>query len=131
MEYTIENERLNNIVFNFLESYFKNEEINYTHPYDGYEDEDGDEVEGENPNVIEYYIGDYDEDKLLFRLYFKGYWTGTNATADKRRNESPIISIMDENLEDTLDGMFNDEIWANGFKIWFKRKLDIDINRIR
>lgn len=38
---------------------------------------------------------------------------------------------MDENLEDTLDGMFNDEIWANGFKIWFKTKFDIDINRIR
>jgi hypothetical protein len=124
MEYTIENERLNNIVFNFLESYFGNDEINYLHPYDN-------DFDGENPNVIEYYIGEYDEDKLLFRLYFEGYWTGTNATADKRRNESPILSITDENLEDTLDGMFNDEIWANGFKIWFKTKFDIDINRIR
>lgn len=131
MEYKIKEEKLNGLVVNFLESYFKNEEINYTHPYDNYEDEDGDEVEGENPNVIEYYIGDYDEDKLLFRLYLKGYWTGKSTTADKRRNESPLISIMDENLEDTLDGMFNDEIWANGFKIWFKTKFDIDINRIR
>lgn len=131
MEYKIKEEKLNGLVVNFLESYFKNEEINYTHPYDNYEDEDGDYVEGENPNVIEYYIGDYDEDKLLFRLYFKGYWTGKNEIAYKRRIESPLISIMDENLEDTLDGMFNDEIWANGFKIWFKTKFDIDINRIR
>lgn len=85
MEYKIKEEKLNGLVVNFLESYFKNEEINYTHPYDNYEDEDGDEVEGENPNVIEYYIGDYDEDKLLFRLYLKGYWTGKSTTGQEKK----------------------------------------------
>jgi len=88
MEYKIEENRINNLVFDFLENYFKNDEIKYANPHDIYRDEWGDEVEGENPNIIDYYIGDYYEDDLLFRIYLKDYWTGTNSTADKRRSES-------------------------------------------
>ena len=99
MEYKIEENRINNLVFDFLEDYFKSDEILYHHPYDQYRDEWGDEVEDENPNVIEYYIGDYYDEDLLFKLYFKDYWTGSNATADKRRSESPLLTIMDNDLD--------------------------------
>jgi hypothetical protein len=132
MEYKIEENRINKLVFDFLEDYFKNDEIHYHHPYDQYRDEWGDEVEGENPNVIEYYIGDYYEDDLLFRLYFKDYWTGTNSTADKRRSESPLLTITDNNLENSLDGMFSEQkVWEEGLKIWFTYKFDLKVNRVR
>jgi hypothetical protein len=132
MEYKIEENRINNLVFDFLEDYFKSDEIHYHNPYDQYRDEWGDEVEGENPNVIEYYIGDYYEDDLLFRLYFKDYWTGTNSTADKRRSESPLLTIADNDLEDSLNGMFSEQkVWEEGFKVWFTHKFDLKINRIR
>ena len=132
MEYKIEENRINKLVFDFLEDYFKSDEILYLHPFDQYIDDDGDEVEGENPNVIEYYIGDYYDDDLLFRLYFKDYWTGTNAAGDKRRSESPLLTITDNNLENSLDGMFSEQkVWEEGLKIWFTHKFDLKINRIR
>jgi hypothetical protein len=41
MEYEINQNRLNEVVIKFLENYFKNEEINYFHPYDYFVDEEG------------------------------------------------------------------------------------------
>ena len=132
MEYKIEENRINKLVFDFLEDYFKSDEILHLHPYDLYRDEWGDEVEGENPNAIEYYIGDYHEENSLFRLYLRDYWTGTNATADKRRSQSPLLTILDEKLENSLNGMFQDiSVWEEGFKVWFNHKFDLKINIIR
>jgi hypothetical protein len=130
MKFIIMENRLNNLVFNFLEEYFKDQEFNYSHPYGHFTDEDGVEVEGEDPNAIEYYVGDYYEDDVTFRLYLEKYWTGTNATADKRRSESPLLTIMDTGLEVSLDAMFGNK-WENGFKLWFKDNFNQDVNRVR
>ena len=132
MEYEIAQERLNKLVYDYIEGYFKNDEINYSHPYDQYRDEWGDEVEGENPNVIEYFIGDYYEEDLLFRLYFEDYWTGSNSTADKRKSESPLLTILSNKFEESLNSMFNDiAFWEDGFKLWFVEKFDLKIKRVR
>lgn len=132
MEYEIDKERLNKLVSDYIDNYFRNQEINYSHPYDQYRDEWGDEVEGENPYVIEYFIGDYYEEDLLFRLYFKEYWTGTNSTADKRRSQSPLVTILNQEFEESLNTMFNDVMfWEDGFKMWFNEKFDLKINRVR
>lgn len=133
MKYEIDKDRLNKLVFDFIDSYFKNDKINYIHPFDtNYRDEWGDEDGGENPNVIEYFIGDYYEEDMLFRLYFKEYWTGTNSTADRRRSQSPLVTILNEKFEETLNSMFNDILfWEDGFKMWFNYKFDLKINRVR
>lgn len=130
MKFLIMENRLNQLVFQYLEEYFKNEEFNYFHPYNIYTDDDGNEVEGEDPNVIEYYIGDYNEDDTTFRLYFEKYWTGDNDTAKKRKEESPLLTITDDNLEESLDSMFGDK-WVDGFKMWFKDKFNLEVNRVR
>lgn len=133
MEYEINKERLNKLVYEYIDSYFKNNEIKYAHPYDtNYRDEWGDDDGGENPNVIEYFIGDYYEEDLLFRVYFEDYWTGSNSTADKRRSQSPLLTILNEKFEETLNSMFHDiNFWGDGLKLWFVEKFDLKIKRVR
>lgn len=133
MDYEIDKDRLNKLVSDYIDNYFRNQEINYSHPFDtNYRDEWGDEDGGENPYVIEYFIGDYYEEDLLFRLYFKEYWTGTNSTAEKRRSQSPLVTILNGEFEESLNTMFNDiTFWEDGFKMWFNKKFDLKINRVR
>jgi hypothetical protein len=134
MEYTIEGSRINELVVNFIDDYLKNVEINYSHPWDHFVDDDGNYVEGENPSVIYYYEGDdeNDDDAGLFRLYFKDYWTGTNPTADRRRSESPLLTVFSNGLENALNGMFGKpHVWEEGMKLWFVRRFDIKVKRVR
>jgi len=130
MDFMIDENKLDGVVGKFLDRYFKDEEINYTHPYDVmFDEETGGHYEGENPEVLIYYIGDYDEDDYLFKIYFEGYWSNTTEAGQKRISESPLLT-MDDELYNTLDGMFGDN-WKQGFRKWFKNKYDIEVNKIR
>jgi hypothetical protein len=130
MDFMIDENKLDSVVGEFLDQYFKNIEIKYIHPYSIYTNDYGIDVEGENPYVIDYYIGNYDEDKLLFRVYLEDYWSKKTEAGKKRIEQSPILTLMDENLENNLDGMFNN-LWENGIRVWFESKFGIKIKRVR
>jgi len=134
MDYEISENKINKIVFDYIENYLKNVEINYSHPWDHFVDDDGNYVESENPSVIYYYEGDDESDDAagLFRLYFKDYWTSTNPNADKRRSESPLLTVYSNGLESALNGMFGKpHVWEEGMKLWFVKKFDIQVKRVR
>lgn len=125
MDFMIDENKLDSVVGKFLDQYFKNIEIKYIHPRTAYTN-----FEEENPNVIDYYTGIYNEDELLFRLYLEDYWSKETDAGKKRIEQSPILTLMDENLENNLDGMFNN-LWENGVRVWFETKFGIKIKRIR
>jgi hypothetical protein len=132
MKFIIKESKLNKFVIDFLNNIIDLNELNYFHPYDTYEDDNGDYVKGKNPNVIDFYYGDYNEDDVIFRLYDKGYWTGQSIMGDKRRNESPILTFMNDNIPDNLNGMFGDNgEWHEGFKEWFRTNFNHNIKTIR
>lgn len=132
MKFIIKESKLDKFVIDFLNNTIDLNELNYFHPYDTYEDDNGDYVEGENPNVIDFYYGDYNEDDIIFRWYDKGYWTGQNVMGDRRRNESPILTFMDDAIPNNLNGMFGDNgEWHEGFKKWFRKNFNHDIKTIR
>jgi hypothetical protein len=130
MEYEINQNRLNEVVIKFLENYFKNEEINYFHPYDYFVDEEGNHFEGLDPNKVIFYMGKYDEDDVLFYWYGVGYWTGNNPTGDIRRSSSPMLSV-EVPIENLLDEMFGEKIWHSGIKTWFESKFPYKVKTVR
>ena len=116
MKFIIKESKLNKFVIDFLNNIIDLNELNYFHPYDTYEDDNG----------------DYNEDDIIFRWYDKGYWTGQSIMGDKRRNESPILTFMNDNIPDNLNGMFGDNgEWHEGFKEWFRTNFNHNIKTIR
>jgi hypothetical protein len=130
MEYEINQNRLDEVVIKFLDNYFKNEEINYYHPYSHFVDEEGNLFEGEDPNHVTFYVGDYDEDKYLFSWYDVGFWTSNNPTGDIRRSSSPMLSV-EIPIENLLNDMFGKKIWYSGIKTWFESKFPYKVKTVR
>jgi hypothetical protein len=130
MEYEINQNRLDEVVIMFLENYFKNEEIHYFHPYDHFVDEEGNYFDGPDPNKVLFYMGDYNEDEALFYWYDVGYWTSNNPPADRRRSNSPMLSV-EVPIENTLNEMFGKTIWHSGLKTWFESKFPYKVKTVR
>ena len=129
MKYIIKESKINDLVINFLNQMYDVDKMNYHHPYDTFV-ENGEWVEGENSDLCDFYIGDYNENEGLFRWYGKGYWTGQNEIGDRRRNESPILSFMNDDEYDILQGMFG-ENWKPAFKMWFENNFNYPVKTVR
>jgi hypothetical protein len=118
MEYVITESRLNQTVKNFLNSTLDVENINWTFIIDdwGNEQDDG----------IVFYLGDYLDDEVIFRLYNEDYWSGAS---DYLKPLSPMLYIEDQGLLNSLEGYFNDA-WKEGFKEWFFETFNIPVKTI-
>ena len=119
MKYIITENKLNDIILNFINNYYNVDEI-HSNPY---HDEDG------NPtaNSIEYYLGDYYVDyEEVFRLYNEGYWT---EPGDFRKKLSPILMIENEDFVSHLNSMFHDK-WKPVFKEWFEKNFGEEVKTI-
>lgn len=120
MKYLITENKLNDIIHNFIDNYYDVNEI-HSNPF---HDEDG------NPTdvAIEYYLGDYqgEFEEDLFRLYNEGYWLDTD---DFRKKLSPILMIEDNDFVYNLNSMFQDK-WKPVFKEWFEQNFGEKIKTI-
>jgi len=118
MNYLITENKLNNIILNFINNYYDVNEINYNPLHD----DDG------NPtnDAIEYYIGDYLESDEVFRLYNKTYWLKPD---DYRIELSPMLMIEDDNFVTNLNSMFGDR-WKPIFKDWFEENFGEKVKTI-
>ena len=119
MKYIITENKLNDIILNFINNYYNVDEI-HSNPY---HDEDG------NPtaNSIEYYLGDYYVDyEEVFRLYNEGYWT---EPGDFRKKLSPILMIENGDFVSHLNSMFHDN-WKPVFKEWFEENFGEKVKTI-
>ena len=113
------NEKLEKRIIDFINSYIDTTQIHFTHEYEEYVDEDGDEVEGENPYYAYFYIGDFDSnDEPLFVWFDKGYFNPYTEKGRERIEQCPMLTIKDKNFSNALNGLFNDR-WKEPFKMWF------------
>ena len=118
MRFVISENRLNDIILNFINNYYDVDEI-HSNPF---HDEDG------NPtnDAIEYYLGDWGDGEEVFRLYNESYWTNPD---DFRKKLSPILMIENEDFISHLNSMFQDK-WKPVFKEWFKENFGEEIKTI-
>jgi hypothetical protein len=122
MKLIITENRLHNLILNYIEEAYPVDEINYTEGHD--------DLGNPDDSSYTFYIGDYDEDFDIFRWYSKDYWEGDNIeVVNQRIEESPILSFSDSNEFNKLNGMFGDK-WEPVFKVWFKENFGLDIKTI-
>jgi hypothetical protein len=123
MKLIITENKLNNLILNYIEDMFPVNEINYTE----FEDENG------NPDdsAYSFYIGDYDDgEETIFRWYGKEYWRGDDTEILRHRIErSPVLFFEDSNNIDKLNAMFGDK-WEPVFKQWFDEHFGLEINKV-
>ena len=118
MRFVISENRLNDIILNFINNYYDVDEI-HSNPF---HDEDG------NPtnDGIEYYTGNWGDGEEAFRLYNKNYWVNQD---DFRKKLSPLLMIENDDFVHNLNSMFQDK-WKPVFKEWFEENFGEEIRTI-
>jgi hypothetical protein len=118
MKYIITEDKLRDVIYNYINNYYDVDEI-HSNPI---HDEDGQPLD----TAEEFYVGDYSDDEFVFTLYQKNYWTSSH---DFRKELSPILMIENENFASYLNSMFG-ERWKPIFKEWFEENFGKEIKTI-
>jgi len=122
MKYIITESKLNEYILSIIEEMFPVDDINYTEAYD----DDG------NPDDTAYvfYLGDYENDEVIFRWYSKDYWDGPDeSTVDYRIRQSPLLVFEDYNTFYEINSMFQN-LWKPVFIKWFYESFSLPIKTI-
>jgi hypothetical protein len=122
MKYIITESKLNEYILSIIEEMFPVDDINYTEAYD----DDG------NPDDTAYvfYLGDYENDEVIFRWYSKDYWNGPDEnTVDYRIRQSPLLVFEDYNTFYEINSMFPN-LWKPVFIKWFYESFSLPIKTI-
>lgn len=102
----------------FFNNLYNPEDVNWTHPPDEYDDED--------PNRMEFYLGDYEYgDNTIFRWYAKDYWDEDN----KNQSLSPLVHLEDLELQESLMETFG-ESWMKPFAKWVTNNFGVEVKRV-
>ena len=124
MKYIINENRLEELIYNYIEKMYDVDDINFTNPYKY--DDAGNEYE--EPNIIEYYSGDYEgsyDTKFLFVWVDPDYY---NEDYIGLKRKCPILEINDEEGA-ILDNYFNNN-WHEPFKLWFENNFRLPVKTI-
>ena len=106
MKIIITENRLHNLILNYIEDAYPVDDINYT---EGYDDEDG---------------------EIIFRWYGENYWDGDDTELLRLRIEqSPMLHFEDSRDSEKLDSLFGNN-WKPIFKEWFEKYFDLNIKTI-
>jgi hypothetical protein len=122
MKYIITESKLNEYILSVIEEMFPVDDINYTEAYD----DDG------NPDDTAYvfYLGDYENDEVIFRWYSKDYWDGPDeSTVDYRIRQSPLLVFESNNTFYEINSMFQN-LWKPVFIKWFYESFSLPIKTI-
>lgn len=115
MKYSINENRLNDVIINYISEMFPIKDINWTNPME-YEDFE----EWEDENRIEFYLGDYGDGETIFR------WYGCDFFDDPSNIPCPQINV-EYQYENSLNAYFGDK-WKGPFVEWFRSNFpDIKI----
>lgn len=118
MKYSITENRLHNIIYEYIDNFFSDKEINFSHPYVIFDDGS----EGEDEDLIEFYSGDYSEDDMLFRYYKCGYFT------NHPKSDCPVLEL-ERDYENELNRLFG-EAWHIPFQEWFWKKFKLKVRKL-
>ncbi len=122
MKYIITESKLNEYILSIIEEMFPVDDINYTE----FEDFNG------NPDDSAYvfYLGDYENDEVIFRWYSKDYWDGPDeSTVDYRIRQSPLLVFEDSKTFYEIDSMVPN-LWKFISIKWFYESFSLPIKTI-
>ena len=122
MKYIISESRLQDAIYEYIDSMFDFSNINWTHPYD-VDYETGEE--GENPNLIEFYNGAYSDEDILFRYYECDYYNEDSYA----RTICPTVTL-EYPYEQRLNSVFGNKLWNEPFKKWFENNFDLKVKTV-
>jgi hypothetical protein len=118
MKIIITKDKLRNFVNRMVNNHYNINNINYTNTIN----DDYDETDEQ----IIYYLGDYEDGEVIFRLYKESYW---NDDSDFRKKLSPLLFVEDIKLVELLTNFFGDR-WKPFFIEWFEENFDEKVKTI-
>lgn len=118
MRYIITENKLNDIILDYINKTYDVNNINWTEGFDDYGNPDD--------KFYEFYYGDYSDDETVFRWYSKEYWTNKD---DFRVKLSPILFIEDEDIGGNLTNLFDDK-WRPIFIKWFEDNFNLPVETL-
>ena len=121
MKYVLKESQFQNAIFKYLDDLFPIEEINWTNPWE--EDPDTGE-EGEDPNRIEFYKGDFGDEDTCFRWSACEYFNPDSPAQDI----CPEV-VVESPYDVQLNNYFGD-LWHEPFKQWFKKNFNLSVKTI-
>jgi hypothetical protein len=124
MKYIITEDKVRDIILNYIENKYPIDEINYTEGHDN----DG------NPDDSSYvfYYGDYDDGgNNIFGWYGRNYFLNgmDNPTTRIRISLSPILYFEDSREIDNLNNLFGNK-WEPVFIEWFYRNFSLRVKTV-
>ena len=124
MKYIITEDKVRDIILNYIENKYPIDDINYTEGMD----DDG------NPDDSSYvfYYGDYDDgEENIFRWYGRNYFLNDrdNPTTRIRISSSPILYFEDSREIDNLNNLFGNK-WEPVFIEWFYRNFSLRVKTV-
>ena len=128
MKIIISENKLNQMIINYINDMFDVDNIHWTYATDDW----GNEVD----YAAQFYLGDFEDNNDLFRWYDYGYWDSDNrvfyskSLINKWKEESPILEFEDTEKKEELDNMFSDK-WHQPFKEWFMKNFKLPIKTIK
>lgn len=127
MKIIINENKLEQLIYNNINTIVDTDNIHWHHPYEY--DEDG--YENENPNMMEFYYGDWAGSEYTdFAFdYFMPEYYGDEPSSKDNKSISPILEIRDEYLARKLTNMFGN-IWQDVFKKWFEDTYGLPVKTI-
>ena len=120
MKYLISESRLEELITDYFDETFPIGEISWTNPIEEFEDG----TEGEDPNRLEFYLGDYGDDNTIFRWYGCEYFReGSHA-----RKICPEV-VVEGPYDRMLNSYFSDN-WEEPFRKWFIEKFNLPVKTV-
>jgi len=122
MKYVISESKLEQVIIEYISGLFPIDEINYTNP-DVYDDEYEEVYEDEN--MVQFYLGNYDDGENNTFLWLGPEYFDKNSSA---RDRSPVV-VVDHPYDDQLISYFNDQ-WEEPFKKWFMKNFNLPVKTV-
>lgn len=126
MKVIINENKVFDTIYNYLDKYFDVNDINWDYGRD--EDEDEGDFEIENKNFLIFYKGEWsgeDYTDIVFNYFNKEYY---NDSPGSWIENAPILEVMYEYGEH-LDTMFGNH-WKEPMKKWFERFTNLPVNTV-
>ena len=124
MKLIITENRLHNLILNYIEEAYPVDDINYTEGHD--------DMGNPDDSSYVFYFGDYDDEdgEIIFRWYGKNYWHGGDTELLRHRIEqSPLLSFDDSREIEKLNNLFGNK-WKPVFIEWFYRNFSLRIKTV-
>lgn len=128
MRIIIKENKLEQVIYNHIDSYYDFDNINWHHPYEF--DEETDDYQ-ENEFLIEFYYGDWEDSEyshFIFDYFFPEYY-GDEPSSVPHKKKAPILEIRDDDFVNELFTYFGDR-WRPVFIKWFEDKFNLPVKTL-